>query len=67
MDFYDVNDKNVSMVNVCSGDLCGAAERRLLKNLMEYYQTLERLVANKSEAIILKFSVALHQIIDVVS
>ena len=33
---------------------CGMAERRLLNDLMEYYQKLERPVANESEAVQLK-------------
>lgn len=48
-----------------SGVLCGAAERRLLNNLMEYYQKLERPVANESEAVSLKFGLTLQQIMDV--
>jgi len=48
-----------------SGVLCGTAERRLLNDLMEYYQKLERPVANESEAIMLKFGLTLQQIMDV--
>ena len=33
---------------------CGLAERRLLNDLMEYYQKLERPVANESDAVQLK-------------
>ena len=33
---------------------CGIAERRLLNDLMEYYQKLERPVANESDAVQLK-------------
>ena len=55
------------MINYGLGVLCGTAERRLLNNLMEYYQKLERPVANESEAIMLKFGLTLQQIMDVVS
>merc|ERR1719245_2988240 len=40
-------------------------ERRLLNDLMEYYQKLERPVANESEAVQLKFGLSLQQIMDV--
>ena len=33
---------------------CGLAERRLLNDLMEYYQKMERPVANESDAVQLK-------------
>jgi len=49
-----------------SGVISGVAERRLLNDLMEYYQKLERPVANESEAIMLKFGLTLQQIMDVV-
>ena len=44
----------------------GSAERRLLEDLMNYYQKLERPVANESEAVELKFGLTLQQIMDVV-
>ena len=55
------------MINDCLCVLCGAAEGKLLNNLMEYYQKLERPVANESEAVSLKFGLTLQQIMDVVS
>ena len=48
------------------GTICGSAERRLLEDLMNYYQKLERPVANESEAVQLKFGLTLQQIMDVV-
>ena len=50
-----------------AGSFSGSAERRLLEDLMLYYQKLERPVANESEAVELKFGLALQQIMDVVS
>jgi len=47
------------------GILCGSGERRLLNDLMAYYQKLERPVANESEAVQLKFGLTLQQIMDV--
>ena len=47
--------------------LCGTAERRLLGDLLEDYQKLERPVANESEAVQLRFGLTLQQIMDVVS
>ncbi|XP_057342180.1 acetylcholine receptor subunit alpha-type acr-16-like isoform X2 [Microplitis mediator] len=44
---------------------CGANERRLLKDLLDKYNTLERPVANESEALEVKFGITLQQIIDV--
>ena len=46
---------------------CGTGERKLLNDLMAYYQKLERPVANESEAVQLKFGLTLQQIMDVVS
>jgi len=43
----------------------GPMERRLLNDLMKSYNKLERPVANESNAIQLKFGLALQQIIDV--
>ena len=48
------------------GTISGSAERRLLEDLMNYYQKLERPVANESEAVQLKFGLTLQQIMDVV-
>ena len=45
----------------------GPNERRLINDLMETYQNLERPVFNESEALDLKFGLTLQQIIDVVS
>ncbi|XP_034934901.1 neuronal acetylcholine receptor subunit alpha-7-like [Chelonus insularis] len=44
---------------------CGANERRLLNDLLAKYNTLERPVANESEALEVKFGITLQQIIDV--
>ena len=46
--------------------LSGEAERRLLQDLLEYYQKFERPVANEAEAVQLKFGLTLQQIMDVV-
>ena len=50
-----------------AGVFSGPAERRLLNDLMSYYQKLERPVANESEAIQLRFGLTLQQIMNVVS
>jgi hypothetical protein len=42
-------------------------ERRLLTDLLETYNRLERPVQNETEAVILYFGLTLQQIIDVVS
>ena len=47
--------------------LCGPHERRLINDLMRSYKTLERPVANESDAVVLKFGLTLQQIMDVVS
>ena len=49
-----------------SGILCGSHERRLINDLMTNYKTLERPVANESDAVVLKFGLTLQQIMDVV-
>ena len=49
------------------GAQSGSNERRLLNDLLEYYNMLERPVFNDSEAINLTFGLTLQQIIDVVS
>ena len=45
---------------------CGRAERRLINDLMMFYQKLERPVVNESDAIQLKFGLTLQQIMNVV-
>jgi len=47
------------------GILCGPHERRLINDLMANYKTLERPVANESDAVVLKFGLTLQQIMDV--
>ena len=47
--------------------MCGPAERRLINNLLAYYQKLERPVVNESDAIQLRFGLTLQQIMNVVS
>lgn len=47
--------------------LQGPHEKRLLNHLLATYNTLERPVANESEALEVKFGLTLQQIIDVVS
>lgn len=50
-----------------SETLCGPHEKRLLNDLLDPYNTLERPVANESEPLQLSFGLMLMQIIDVVS
>ena len=50
-----------------SGVYSGPHERRLLNDLLEKYNNLERPVFNESEALKLSFGLTLQQIIDVVS
>jgi len=45
--------------------VCGPHERRLINDLMANYKTLERPVANESDAVVLKFGLTLQQIMDV--
>ena len=45
----------------------GPHERRLINDLLERYNNLERPVFNESEPLDLKFGLTLQQIIDVVS
>lgn len=56
---------------VCSvaGSMQGPHEKRLLNHLlsMDNYNTLERPVANESDALEVRFGLTLQQIIDVVS
>ena len=55
------------LINVCvAGAESGSNERRLLTDLLEYYNMLERPVFNDSDAINLTFGLTLQQIIDVV-
>ena len=62
-----LQDRIFALINHFLGVSCVAAKRRLLNNLMEYYQKLERPVTNESEAVSLKFGLTLQQIMDVVS
>ncbi|XP_055641297.1 neuronal acetylcholine receptor subunit alpha-7 isoform X3 [Toxorhynchites rutilus septentrionalis] len=51
---------------ICIRDsLQGPHEKRLLNNLLQSYNTLERPVANESESLEVKFGLTLQQIIDV--
>ena len=50
-----------------SGVQSGPEERRLINDLLDRYQTLERPVFNESEPLNQKFGLTLQQIIDVVS
>lgn len=52
---------------VFAGCAAGPNEKRLLANLLDKYNTLERPVANESEPVIVSFGLTLMQIIDVVS
>ena len=54
------------VINVCSGCAGGPNEKRLLANLLDKYNTLERPVANESDPVIVSFGLTLMQIIDVV-
>lgn len=45
----------------------GPHEKRLLNNLLNNYNTLERPVSNESDALTVRFGLTLQQIIDVVS
>ena len=60
----------ICYLHVClfeiSGVHSGPHERRLLNDLLEKYNDLERPVFNESEALTLKFGLTLQQIIDVV-
>ena len=49
-----------------TGSLAGPNEKRLLLNLLDKYNTLERPVANESEPVVVSFGLTLMQIIDVV-
>ena len=57
----------VTIMHVLGEVSCGPHERRLINDLLANYKTLERPVANESEAVVLKFGLTLQQIMDVVS
>ncbi|KAK0072935.1 hypothetical protein PV325_010519, partial [Microctonus aethiopoides] len=61
---WAMGNKLMKSSNVLRSD-CGAHERRLLNDLLAMYNTLERPVANESEALEVKFGITLQQIIDV--
>jgi len=48
------------------GSVQGPNEKRLLEDLLDDYNVLERPVANESEPLEIKFGLTLQQIIDVV-
>lgn len=50
-----------------AGSHQGPHEKRLLNNLLNNYNTLERPVSNESDALTVRFGLTLQQIIDVVS
>ena len=56
----------IFLFEIISGVHSGPHERRLLNDLLEKYNDLERPVFNESEALTLKFGLTLQQIIDVV-
>ena len=64
---YNSNLDFINLISFISGVHCGPHERRLINDLMDRYQNLERPVFNESEALNLKFGLTLQQIIDVVS
>ena len=64
---YNSNIDFINLMFFISGVHCGPHERRLINDLMDRYQNLERPVFNESEALNLKFGLTLQQIIDVVS
>ncbi|KAF7397786.1 hypothetical protein HZH68_009008 [Vespula germanica] len=55
---------NVNWAGLVSG---GSHEKRLLNNLLDAYNVLERPVGNESDPLVLSFGLTLMQIIDVVS
>ena len=64
----DHNLKEKSIFVLLFSDVFGGPhERRLLNDLMEHYNTLERPVYNESDPLPLLFGLTLQQIIDVVS
>lgn len=58
---------NVFVSNIFSDCLAGYHEKRLLHDLLDTYNTLERPVVNESDPLQLSFGLTLMQIIDVVS
>ena len=52
---------------ILSGAYSGPHERRLLNDLLNQYNKLERPAVNESDAVVLIFGLTLQQIIDVVS
>ena len=58
---------NMLTFSFFSGVYSGPHERRLINDLLEKYNDLERPVFNESDALTLKFGLTLQQIIDVVS
>lgn len=50
-----------------SDSIQGPHEKRLLTDLLQNYNILERPVANESEPLLISFGLTLQQIIDVVS
>ena len=59
--------KNNFLFHQYLGAKSGLNERRLLDDLLENYNKLERPVINETEAVVLSFGLTLQQIIDVVS
>ncbi|KAL2712824.1 neuronal acetylcholine receptor subunit alpha-7-like [Vespula squamosa] len=55
---------NVNWAGLVSG---GSHEKRLLSNLLDSYNVLERPVGNESDPLVLSFGLTLMQIIDVAS
>ncbi|KAL2744335.1 neuronal acetylcholine receptor subunit alpha-7-like isoform X1 [Vespula maculifrons] len=53
---------NVNWAGLVSG---GSHEKRLLNNLLDSYNVLERPVGNESDPLVLSFGLTLMQIIDV--
>lgn len=58
---------NVNPFIIFSDSLQGQHEKRLLNNLLNDYNLLERPVANESDPLEVRFGLTLQQIIDVVS
>ena len=59
--------KNIFNIKWHSGVDGGSNERRLLGDLLQFYNNLERPVFNESEAVELQLGLTLQQIIDVVN
>lgn len=62
---FHLSDANV--YESIAGSHQGPHEKRLLNNLLNDYNTLERPVSNESDALTVRFGLTLQQIIDVVS